>query len=296
MSLKMVKVKAPAKLNLYLDIVGVNDKGYHLMEMLMQAIDLFDVITVEQSFDEKITLSCNWEFVPCNEKNIAYRCAEAFLEKTGIEPSGLHIHLEKRIPQQAGMAGGSADGAGVLRALNRMYGEILTNEELSEIGQRIGADIPFCLTGGTAKVSGIGEKITKISDFPECAFVVAKPKSGVSTQKAFQDFDQMGTGPVYRLSAMIEAVAQGNYTAICENLYNALELVCPLEEVRTIRDSMMGCGAKGAMMTGSGSAVFGLFLDRKRAYECELKLKQKYTDCFLCGPCSEGPVILEVIE
>ncbi len=296
MSLQKVRVKAPAKLNLYLDIIGVNDKGYHLLEMIMQTIDLFDIITVEQVGQEGITLSCNWDFVPCNEKNIAYRCAESFFQYTGIHSGGLHIHLEKRIPQQAGMAGGSADGAGVLMALNQMYGETLSLEELMKIGEKIGADIPFCLIGGTAKVAGIGEQITKLRDFPDSALVVAKPRGGISTQKAFQDFDRLGIKPVNRFSAMVEAVEQEDYGAICENLYNALEQVCPLGEVRMIRDSMMGCGAKGAMMTGSGSAVFGLFLDRKKAYECEQRLKQKYTDCFLCSPYSNGPVVLEKTE
>lgn len=286
-------VKAPAKLNFALDIVGTDERGYHLLQMIMQTIDLYDEITVTRKTEEGISLSCNLDYIPCNEKNICYRCAEVFFNATGITDRKIAIHMEKQIPQQAGMAGGSADGAGTLVALNRLYETNLPLDALCEIGAKIGADIPFCLVGGTAKVEGIGEKIKKIADFPDCVLVVAKPKGGISTQKAFADFDQKQIAPKLNLEQMITAIERGNLHEICKELYNALERVCTLEEVFQLKNTMMGMGAKGALMTGSGSAVFGIFPDAKRAYDCECRLRTKYKDCFLCHPVTAGPMIVQ---
>lgn len=289
--LESVILKTPAKLNLALDIIGRDERGYHLMQMVMQSIDLFDRVEMTTNKGGKISVSCNLPEVPCDASNICYRCAEAFFDVAGISERGLSIHIEKQIPMQAGMAGGSSNGAGVLIGLNYLFQTGLSLETLCQIGAKIGADIPFCLTGGTARVEGFGERVEKIADLPDCAIVVAKPRRGVRTQQAFADFDQANLTPALHLEQMVQAIESGELDAICQHFYNALEQVCRLPDLQIIRNCMKNFGAKGAMMTGSGSAVFGVFSDRSRAYDCEQKLKARYPESYLCGPFAKGPVI-----
>lgn len=291
--MKVVQVKAPAKLNLALDITGRTENGYHLMQMVMQTIDLCDTVWIESDHSGEIQLFCNWETVPCDHRNICYVCATLFFERTGIENQGLRIRIEKKIPQQAGMAGGSTDGAAVLVGLNRLYQAGLGIDELCEIGAAAGADIPFCLVGGTAVVEGIGEKIRRIVDLPACDLVIAKPNGGISTQKAFMEFDRQLIPPQFDLEGMEKAIVAGDLTGTVGRMYNALERVCPLSEVFVIRDMMRSCGAKGAIMTGSGSAVFGIFTDRGKAYQCERKLAERYSESFLARPVPYGAQIIE---
>lgn len=286
-----IVLKAPAKINLALDIVGLNEKGYHLMKMLMQTVSIYDTVTIWKEEKNGILLSCDDLSIPCGPMNICWKCAEAFFSFTGIKEYGVGIHLEKIIPQQAGMAGGSADGAAVLVGLNRLYETGLSTEALCEIGKTVGADIPFCIVGGTAKVEGIGELITPLPPMPDCTIVVAKPRSGISTQKAFADFDRLDCPPKLNLEDMIASMAKQDFTKMCSYLYNALEQVCPLQDVKSIKHSMLSCGAKGALMTGSGSAVFGLFSDKKRAYDCERKLASKYEQTYFCDPVPYGVFI-----
>lgn len=286
-----VTVKAPAKINLALDIVGLNEKNYHLLKMLMQTVNLYDTVTLQKQ-SSGITLTCDNPTIPCDECNICHRCAQAFFAYIGQPEAGVQMHVQKVIPQQAGMAGGSADGAGVLVGLNALYDAKLSLETLCAIGARIGADIPFCLVGGTAKVEGIGERITPITALPDCELVIAKPRTGVSTQRAFAEFDRLRIPPQLDLEAMVRAVECQDLSGVCAAMYNALERVCGVPEVRSIRHLMMSMGAKGAMMTGSGSAVFGVFSDRGRAYECEQKLRARYAEVFLCKPAAHGPQIV----
>lgn len=287
-----VTVKAPAKINLALDIVGVDERGYHLMNMLMQTIDLYDFVTLIKRDDTQIWLSCNRADIPCNNSNICDRCAQLFFAKTGIK-GGVDIHIEKNIPQQAGMAGGSTDGAATLVGLNRLFQTNLTLETLCQWGAEVGADIPFCLIGGTAKVTGFGEKILPIAAFPDCSIVVAKPRSGISTQRAFAEFDRAGTPPQLDLEQIISLIEAKDLVGVCSEFYNALETVCNLPDLPVIKNSMRSFGAKGTLMTGSGSAIFGVFTDRSRAYNCEQKLRQKYHETFLCRPVTQGACIVE---
>lgn len=287
-----ITVKAPAKVNLALDIVGLDERGYHLMKMLMQTIDLYDFITLTKREDEQIWLSCNRADIPCNDSNICDRCAQVFFSKAGII-GGVDIHIEKHIPQQAGMAGGSADGAATLVGLNWLYQTGLSLETLCEWGAEVGADIPFCLVGGTAKVTGFGEQIQRVPDFPDCSIVVAKPRLGVSTKRAFAEFDKAGTPPKLDLDEMLRLAGEGDVAGACKEMYNALESVCHLPDLPGIKNLMCSCGAKGALMTGSGSAVIGIFTDRSRAYICEQKLRAKYPDTFLCRPVNHGAMIIE---
>ncbi len=281
-----VTVKAPAKLNFYLDIVGLDERRYHLMEMLMQSIDLYDTLTLTKTVTG-VALSCEDPAVPCDERNICHRCAVAFFEKTGVT-EGVAITIEKRIPMQAGMAGGSADGAATLVGLNGLFQTGLSMEELCQIGEKIGADIPFCLIGGTAKVTGFGEKIEPLSPFLPCSLVVVKPSVGISTKAAFDAFDQSGTAPRRTLQQMIDASANDDLQGVCANLYNALETVCPLPELEAIKARLRALGAIGAMMTGSGSAIFGIFDKEETAAHCFSQFKAEGAEVFLCHAVPHG--------
>lgn len=290
--MKQATVKAPAKLNLALDITGINAKGYHLMKMIMQSISLYDTITVTELPGTDTVITCSNKSIPCNHSNICYRCADVFWKAAGMR-RGIRIDIQKIIPQQAGMAGGSTDGAGVLLALNQMFDTGFSIEKLCALGETVGADIPFCLTGGTALVEGIGEVITKIPDIPSCTILVAKPKSGISTQKAFAAYDQRKECPSYDCAVLLDAVDKQDITLLAENMFNVLEPVCGLAEIPMIKNIMKSYGAKGAIMTGSGSAVFGIFTDRKKAYDCERNLKARFSECFLCTPITHGCLITD---
>lgn len=294
--MKQIVIDAPAKINLVLDIEGVDARGYHLMRMLMQAVDLYDRITITETGNGAISMSANRFYIPCNEKNIAWAAAEAFFHTAQIKNPGIHIQLQKRIPMQAGMAGGSADGAGVLWGLNHWFGNPFTLQQLCDIGVTIGADVPFCLTGGTAKVEGIGEKITAIDPFPSAFFVIAKPKVGISTKEAFARFDALGLAPKLDLDELQTLWQTKGVRAFSTRLYNALEAVCPLAEVQQIEDSLKACGAHGAIMTGSGSAVFGIFTDYHRARSCAETLKKSYRETYFCKPLADGCRIISEKE
>ena len=179
--MKRLTVPAPAKLNLSLDIVGVREDGYHLLRMIMQTIDLCDQIVLERA--DEISLTCNLPELPCDERNLAVRAAHAFFERTGL-PGGVRMTLDKNIPHGAGMGGGSADAAAVLKGLNELCGTDLSQQELCEIGLRLGADVPFCIVGGTQLAEGVGERLTPLPPLPDCFLLVAKPEQGVSTPEA----------------------------------------------------------------------------------------------------------------
>lgn len=288
----MVKVIAPAKLNFLLDIIGIDHRNYHLMEMIMQTVDIFDTITIENRQDDLIKLECSDSSIPCDERNICYKCAKLFLEKASIKV-GVNIKIEKVIPQQAGMAGGSADGAGVLVGLNELFKTNFTKEQLCEIGVKVGADIPFCLVGGTAKVEGIGEKITKISDFKGYDIVVVKPQVGISTKEAFETFDKQDIKPKNVIDKMVEAIEENDIKLFCDNMYNALEFVSGVEEISEIEQKMISCGARGSLMTGSGSAVFGIFEDNNKAKECKEVLSKEYAQTYLCNTVNFGAKVIK---
>lgn len=259
-----MKVKSAAKINLALDVTGKLDNGYHNIESVFQTVSIYDEVTVELT-ESGIALSCevpevfaDSDPIPCDERNIAYKAAKYFFEQHGIK-SGCRIHIKKRIPSQAGMGGGSTDAAAVLYCLSKMTGkEIISPENL-------GADVPFFLTGGTAYVSGIGEKITPIADYSGKFFVIAKGKQGVSTAEAYRKIDSL-VNPIHpQTDKLVEAIKNSP-----ENAYkyfgNLFEDAIQLDEVNTIKSVMLENNALSAVMTGSGSAVFGLFGNNYR--EC----------------------------
>ncbi len=284
-----MKIFAPAKVNLTLDITGRREDGYHLMEMVMQTVSLYDVVYLSRR-EAGIAFSCDAPHLPTDGRNLAVRAAEAFFARTGIS-GGAEVRLLKRIPSGAGMGGGSADAAAVLAGLNRLYAASLSGEALMELGLSLGADVPFCLAGGTALVQGVGERITPLPALPTCSLVVVKPRFSVNTKNAFSLFDQKTCSRHPRREAVLAAVARRDLPAIARELCNVFEETVPYRELAGIKDALLACGAMGAVMTGSGSAVFGIFPKKQDAARCTAKLRGPDRNVWLCAPVPHGPLI-----
>lgn len=287
-----MKVKVAAKINLMLDILKKLPNGYHSLFMIMQSVDLYDTITVEKNNENKIVIKCDTDGVPCNEKNIAYKCAKAFFNACNIEEQGITIEIEKNIPMAAGTAGGSADGAGVLYCLNKIYDTNFTQKELCEIGSKVGADIPFSLTGGTAITLNTGDIIAPVKDLPECYIVLCKPDQDVSTPEAYAQFDALSRVRHLDRVSMIEAVANADYEKICAYCGNVFEQAVEVPKRPHIKGVMRKCGADACCMSGSGPTVFGLFSDKEKAEDCYNKLTKKYNNVYLCKPTNKGIIEL----
>ena len=220
MQYKAVTVRAPAKLNLSLDVVGTLPNGYHALDMVMQSIDLFEKLTLTRS--EGLTLTLPGSFVPVNDKNTAIKAALAFFQYTGLL-AGVDITIQKRVPVRAGMAGGSADAAGVLVGLNALYGAKLSMSELCAIGAAIGADVPFALMGGTCRVQGVGDFLKALPPCPDCGFVVVMPSVGVSTPEAFKQYDVVGSPVHPDCEQQEQAIRAGDLRGLCAAAGNARE-------------------------------------------------------------------------
>lgn len=286
-----MKIKTAAKINLALDVVGKMENGYHAIESVFQTVGIYDDVTVE--LDDGITVSCEIpeEFssadpIPCDERNIAYKAARLFFETVGIS-GGCRIHIKKGIPSQAGMGGGSTDAAAVLYCLNKLTGVNLNNTELAEIGKKLGADVPFFFTGGTAYVGGIGEKITPLADFSGHILVIAKGVQGVSTAEAYRSIDAL-KAPVHpQTSSLVQAINTAPDEAF-RYVGNLFEQAIQLNEVDKIKAEMLSCGAQTACMTGSGSAVFGMFTDIGAAEKCAEALKKSGFFATVCKTVAES--------
>lgn len=301
-----ITVKAPAKINLSLDIGARRDDGYHLIETVMQAVSLYDTVTVREIEDDGIHLTLagmGAETLPADESNTAFRAAEAFCRAAGIRPA-FSLQIDKRIPFAAGMAGGSADAAGVLAALDRLTGVNLPPEELRRIGEQIGADVPFCLLGGAALATGIGTALTPLPSLPDCRIVVVKPSAAVSTAEAYRAADAaLADGKASSVrrphtSRLLEAMNAGDLAAVGRELCNVFEETAAPEEVCAVKNLMSRFHPLGCLMTGSGSAVFALFDRPADAEDCAAALscsglpQDAERSVFLCRPLASGPVIL----
>ena len=278
-----VTVFAPAKINLTLDIVGTREDGYHLLESIFQSVDICDVVVARKRWGRKITLDAPGCDCPV-EKNTAYKAAVAFFAYTGVD-KGVHLSVQKRIPQQAGMGGGSADAAGVLVALNRLFKTNLTTEQLCEIGLTVGADVPFCVMGGTAYVTGIGEGLQALPNLPDCAIVVAQPAEGISTKEAYAAVDNAEILARPDNAAAIAALEAGDLPGVCAQAINVFEVATELEGVKDIRRRMAAFQPLCSQMTGSGSCVFAIFDDEDAAEACLENLQADYPTAFICYPC-----------
>ena len=278
-----IKLNCYAKINLTLDIGAKRQDGYHDITTIMQSISLCDKVTISTNNSGKITLSCNVDGVPCDERNIAYKCAAAFHNAYNAEYGGVHIDIDKKIPMQAGLAGGSADGAGVLKGLNLLYGEPFSQIELEEIGASVGSDIPFCIRGGTAKGEGRGTVLTSLDNMPDCFIVLVKPPIGISTGLAYQQADKRSVIPPSATAQMEKSL--DNIKLIGRNLRNNFEDALANEELLSLKNRLLSFdGTLGAVMTGSGSVVYALFDDRTKAELCAKEMRCFYDNVFIAQP------------
>lgn len=256
-----IKAKARAKINLTLEVLGKRPDGYHEVEMIMQSIELHDYLEFSSTPGE-ITLTVEGDGIPTGDQNLAYRAAELLRSCRGIR-QGASIYLKKQIPVEAGLAGGSADAAVTLTALNEMWGAGLSLSELMKLGEQLGSDIPFCLLGGTALARGRGEKVQQLPACPSLGVVLVKPPFGLSTAHVYQSFEQKinKNKPDHR--GMVYAIERKDEHAICSHLVNMLEPVAVKlhPEIAVIKEKLLQAGAMGVLMTGSGPTVFGLTPD-----------------------------------
>ncbi len=288
-----VKVQAPAKINLTLDIIGRRPDGYHDVLMVMQTIDLYDRVTVSTDNSGLISVNCDYPGVPCDDSNIAVKAAHLFFEYSRLDNPGISITIDKEIPTRAGMAGGSADGAAVIIALNKLFNTYLPPKTMQELAARLGADVPFCIQGGTVRASDTGVQMHKIPALPDCHIVVCKPSVSVSTAEAYALCDKKKfTHPPFT-QEMVKALYQRDMFMITSSLYNDFEVALDLPEVKEIKRIMYKSKARGALMTGSGSAVFGIFSSRRRAEACAEALKRDYPCVHLCRPVKHGASVID---
>ncbi|MBP3360051.1 MAG: 4-(cytidine 5'-diphospho)-2-C-methyl-D-erythritol kinase [Clostridia bacterium] len=258
--------KAFAKINLTLDVLGKRADGYHDIETVMQSVSLFDLVIIDKTAAKGIRITTNIRSLPCNEKNIAYKAAALFFEETGA-PGGVKMLFHKNIPIGAGLAGGSADGAAVLVSMNRLFGNPLSDERLLELGARIGADVPFCIRCGAAVARGIGEKLSPAPHMPGIPLLIVKPKISISTAEMYEALDDVIITKRPDTGRMLEALRSAAAENVAAELCNVMEPpACEKYPViGEIKKKMLSCGALGAAMTGSGSAVFGIFASKRSA-------------------------------
>lgn len=280
-----VTVVAPAKLNLTLDITGLAENGYHLVDMLMQTVSLYERVRIEK--DSDITVTLPHSYVPGGENNTAYQAAVAFFQHTGLL-AGAKITIYKSVPVRAGMAGGSADAAAVLVGLNHLYHAKLSMDELCAIGLTVGADVPFSLKGGTMRVSGIGEVMEPLPACPRCWFTVVMPQAGVSTPQAYALYDEKGTDVRPDNTGAVQALHEKNLPALCGCMANALQFSSPSRHNASICTQLTECGALAAQMTGSGAAVFGVFATEEEAQRAKEVLARSYRSCWVVHPVRRG--------
>ncbi len=278
---------AYAKLNLTLDILGKREDGYHDLRMVMISVSLCDQVTLTLTDGKSVSLATDWGFLPTGRKNIAFAAAEAFAEAAGVDLRGLSIQLEKHIPVCAGTAGGSSDGAAVLRGLNQLFQTGFTLEQLAKIGEKVGSDVPYCVLGGTALVEGRGEVVTRLPDLPPCHIVMCKPEFAISTPELYGRIDSVKMRCHPDTAGLLDALERQCLPGIARRMYNVFEDALPGQRagaIREIRETLIEWGALGACMTGSGSTVFGVFRDRQEAAAAADHLKAAHKETFLVEP------------
>ncbi len=281
-----MEISANAKINLTLDILRRREDGYHELQMVMQAVSLADQLTVVPARGPEGTASADLHFLPTGGKNLAQMAAAAFRAATGLGGQ-VDVTIQKRVPVCAGLAGGSADAAAVLRAMDELTGAGLSPVELAKIGEGVGSDVPFCVLGGTARAEGRGERLTPLPPLPPCHITICKPPFSISTP---QLFSRVNVRKIVRrpdTAGTIAALEAGDLAGVARRMYNVFEDVLEprrMAEIREIESALIDCGALGASMSGSGPSVFGLFQDRRQAQDACERLKKSYRDVFLCQP------------
>lgn len=277
-------LKAYAKINLTLDVTGKREDGFHTLDTVMHSVSLYDRVELTRRKEPGVRLRTNRDYLPVNEKNTAYRAARLFLDRCGLAEEGVEIALHKAIPSRAGMGGGSADAAAVLRGLNEMFSAGLSTTRLMELGERIGADVPFCVYGGCCRCEGVGERLTELPLLPDCFLVICQPPVGMSTPRAYALIDRYPPARRRATPRMIQALERGDLRQIGKGLANRFDETMRLRQVLEIKGLMSSAGALGAMMTGSGSAVYGIFDREQNANSCA-QLLESSGEVFVVRPC-----------
>lgn len=274
--MRQVELKALAKINLGLDVLGKRENGYHDVRMIMQSIYLYDDVKIERKTAPGIELSSNLFFLPTGDGNIAYKAAQMLIEEFGIE-EGVRITLHKHIPVAAGMAGGSSNAAAVLFGMNRLFGLKLSRQELMERGVKLGADVPYCIMRGTVLAEGIGEELKKLPAMPKCTVLIAKPPISVSTKVVYEALDACEIVRHPDIDGLMEALEKENLQEVAAHMGNVLEdVTIPMHpEIAEIKQVMKDCGALNAMMSGSGPTVFGLFENKMAARKAQRVIREK---------------------
>jgi len=275
-----------AKLNLTLDVLGKREDGYHDLQSVMQTISIRDDVEIDIGTGRPWKLLCSMEGIPTDERNLAWKAAKVYCDTLKKDPDGIEIRITKRIPSDAGLGGGSADAAAVLRALNRYYGEPLSVFALAELGAQIGSDVPFCTLCGTAMVEGRGERLRKLSDMPDCIFVVCKPEFSVSTPELYQKIDQIAIPRRPDNQAMESALLKGDLEQVAQNIYNVFDPVVTADhlELNYIKSIFNSYGSMAQQMTGSGSAVYAILPNFEYAAVVCNMLKDNYSQIFIAKP------------
>ena len=282
--MQSVEIRAGAKLNLTLDVLGRREDGYHDLRMVMQTVELADTLCLMPGEGEGVRVQSNVGFLPADEHNLAAAAALAFGRETGVEVAPLDIQLDKVIPVCAGLGGGSSDAAAVLRALDRMHNTGLDPMALARIGERVGSDVPYCVLGGTALAEGRGEVLTPLPALPRCRVVLCKPDFSVSTPALFAKIDSVRLRCRPDTKGVLAALEQGDLEGVARRLYNVFEDALPprcAAKVEQVKSVLIQSGALGAVMSGTGSAVYGLFRDESCAQDAYDQLKQLYPETFL---------------
>ena len=261
-----IVLKSYGKINLGLDVLRRREDGYHEVRMIMQTVGLYDVLTMKKRKDDKIKMTCNLSFLPTDERNLVYKAVKLIKDKYHIK-DGVEINLSKRIPVAAGMAGGSSNCAAALKGMNQLFDLGLSIDELCEIGVTLGADVPYCIWGGTALSEGIGEKLSRVDAMPDCYILIAKPGISVSTAFVYKNLDLPALSKNPDIDGMLECLKEKDLTGICNRLENVLETVTIKEYpiIEKVKKHLMDQGAKGALMSGSGPTIFAIFEDKKTA-------------------------------
>lgn len=269
-------MKARAKINLGLDVLGKREDGYHEVRMVMQTIGIYDRLILTKIPEEEIRITSNLAFLPVNENNLIYKAIKLLKDEYHF-PGGVSVDLNKFIPVAAGMAGGSTDAASTMFGVNRLFGLNLSMGKMMELGVRLGADVPYCVMRGTALAEGIGEKLTRITPVPHMWILIAKPQINVSTRLVYEQLDMGGIQKHPDIDGIIRAIEAQDVVRIAQSMGNVLENVTvPLYPViETIKQDMLSHGAINAMMSGSGPTVFGIFPDEQTTLACQAFLKKK---------------------
>lgn len=273
-------ITSNAKINIGLNITEKLPNGYHLLDMIMVPISLADKLEIKfNSQKGKLNISSNIKDIPCDEKNILYKVYKAFYEKTQIEPEDIDVYLEKNIPHEAGLGGGSSNGGFFLKELNKFHNFVLSDEDLSLVGKSVGADVPFFLKNTPCRVKGIGEKLEKIQNNLDCDVILVKPKFGVSTKKAYELYSKLDEKKFANIDEVLSGLKENNLKKVCENIENMLEqgLLIDDENIQNFRNRIKETGLD-FFMSGSGSCYY--ILSSKNTTEDYLKiLNQKFDDC-----------------